>query len=169
MATLRLQLKNGLSVNMPTSNMLEGEPHFLLDTGELKVATSPSSSLTVSPNIASLQSGSMSASDLLMFEDVSTVSGVRNKQITFSDFKDNLGIPTGSTDEKVSVANGETPNYLINVVTGSNGINITQSGSVLSFTANAFDIVSGLNGINITQSGSLTVFDLGTLNCGKFI
>jgi hypothetical protein len=118
----RIQLKRGLKANLPTAAMLAGEAHFTTDRGTLHVATDPTSSVAIVPaiddlvNLASIDG----AADLLIVHDASS-TGVKEKRITFNDFKAALAIPAGSTDEQCSVVSGGTAGYIWGT-DGTNGI-----------------------------------------------
>lgn len=51
---VRLQLKRGFKTDLPSTNLLEGEPLIALDTGELFVATGEDTVVPVVPAIAQL-------------------------------------------------------------------------------------------------------------------
>jgi hypothetical protein len=118
----RIQLKRGLKSNLPTSAMLAGEAHFTTDRGTLHVATGATTALAIVPaiddlvNLASIDG----AADLLIVHDASA-TGVKEKKVTFNDFKAALAIPAGSTDEKCSVVSGGTAGYIWGT-DGTNGI-----------------------------------------------
>jgi hypothetical protein len=135
----RLQLKRGLKSNLPTSAMLAGEAHFTTDRGTLHVATGGSTALAIVPaiddlvNLASIDG----AADLLIVHDASA-TGVKEKKVTFNDFKAALAIPAGSTDEKCSVVSGGTAGYIWGT-DGTNGIiRMNSSMSWSKDSGNAF-------------------------------
>jgi hypothetical protein len=110
----RIQLKRGLKANLPTAAMLAGEAHFTTDRGTLHVATSSTTKLPIVPAIDDLAAlpSIDGAADLIMVHDASEAAAQKEKRITFDAFKAALNIPTGSTDEKVSVVSGGTSGYL---------------------------------------------------------
>jgi hypothetical protein len=118
----RIQLKRGLKANLPAASMLAGEAHFTTDRGTLHVATGATTSVPIVPpiedlvNLASIDG----AADLLIIHDASA-TGVKEKKVTFNDFKTALAIPAGSTDEKCSVVSGGTAGYVWGT-DGTNGI-----------------------------------------------
>jgi hypothetical protein len=135
----RLQLKRGLTANLPSSGMLPGEAHFTTDRGTLHVATDATNKLAIVPpidalvNLASIDG----ASDLLIIHDASA-TGVKEKKVTFNDFKSALAIPAGSTDEKCSVVSGGTAGYIWGT-DGTNGIiRMNTSMSWTKDSGNAF-------------------------------
>ena len=109
----RIQIKRGLKANLPTASMLAGEQHFATDRGSLHVATDATTSVPVVPPIDDLSAiGAISgADDLLIIHDASA-TGIKEKKVTFNDFKTALAIPAGSTDEKVAVVSGGTPGFI---------------------------------------------------------
>jgi hypothetical protein len=135
----RIQLKRGLKANLPTSGMLAGEAHFTTDRGTLHVATDATTKLTLVPAIDDLVALASidGAADLLILHDASA-TGVKEKKVTFNDFKSALAIPAGSTDEKCSVVSGGTAGYLWGT-DGTNGIiRMNNSMSWTKDSGNAF-------------------------------
>lgn len=135
----RIQLKRGLKANLPTAAMLAGEAHFTTDRGTLHIATGATTALAIVPaidDLVNLPSIDGSA-DLLLIHDASA-SGVKEKKISFNDFKSALAIPAGSTDEKCSVVSGGTAGY----IWGTDGTNgIVRMNSSMAWTkdpGNAF-------------------------------
>jgi hypothetical protein len=86
------------------------------------VATGATTTIPIVPpiedlvNLASIDG----AADLLIIHDASA-TGVKEKKVTFNDFKTALAIPAGSTDEKCSVVSGGTAGYIWGT-DGTNGI-----------------------------------------------
>lgn len=109
----RIQLKRGLTANLPTSGMLAGEPLVTTDRGTLHVATDATTKLPVVPAIDALTTlASISgAADLVMVHDADG-TGQKEKKMTFDAFKAALNIPAGSSDEKVAVVSGGTAGYI---------------------------------------------------------
>lgn len=131
MATI--QLKRGVKSQLPNTGMSAGEPLFTTDKGTLYIATNATTKLPVVPAIDALSAVDVVASDdLLIIQDTST-DLVKN--ITFSNFKTALNIPTGSSDEKVSIMAGGTAGYL--GTTGSDGI--LRVGASLNMTKDVGD------------------------------
>lgn len=135
----RLQLRRGLKANLPTSNMLAGEPLVTTDRGTLHVATGTTTKLPVTPAIDDLTTLAAinGAADLLIVHDADA-TGQKEKKITIDAFRTALNIPTGSTDEKVSVVAGGTSGYLYGT-DGTDGIlRVGPSLSVTKDASNAF-------------------------------
>lgn len=134
-----VQIKRGLTANLPTTGMLAGEQFFTTDRATLDVADSPTTRLPVVPAIDRLTAmGAVDgAGDLLIIHDAS-VSGVKEKKITFDAFKTALNIPPGSSDEKVAVVVGGTSGYLFGT-TGADGVLRMGAGMAVTKDAgNAF-------------------------------
>lgn len=148
----RLQLKRGLKANLPTSGMLAGEPLITTDRGTLHVATDATTKLPVVPAIDDLTTlASISGStDLLIIHDADG-TGQKEKKITFDAFKTALNIPTGSTDEKVSVVSGGTAGYLWGT-DGTDGI--LRMNTSMSWTKDA--------------SNGFVTLAVGTIDGGSF-
>ena len=135
----RLQLRRGLKVNLPTSDMLDGEPLVTTDRGTLHVATGATTKLPVTPAIDDLTTLASvnGAADLLIVHDADA-TGQKEKKITIDAFRTALNIPAGSTDEKVSVVAGGTSGYLYGT-NGTDGIlRVDPSLSVTKAASNAF-------------------------------
>lgn len=109
----RLQIKRGLKANLPTTDMLAGEPLITTDRGTLHVATDATTKLPVVPAIDDLTTLASvdGASDLLIVHDADG-TGQKEKKMTFNAFKTALNIPSASTDEKVAAVAGGTSGYL---------------------------------------------------------
>lgn len=148
----RIQLKRGLKANLPTSGMLAGEAHFTTDRGTLHVATDATTKLPIVPAIDDLSSLSSvsGADDLLIMHDASA-TGVKEKKITFNDFKTALNIPAESTDEKVAVVAGGTAGY----IWGTDG------------TDGIFRMNTSMSWSKDTGNGYVTLA-VGTVDCGTF-
>lgn len=127
----RLQIKRGLKANLPTSGMLAGEQHFTTDRSTLHVATSATTSQPVVPPIDDLTALASvdGAADFILMHDASETVGLKEKKITFNNFKTALNIPATSTDEKVAVTSGGTAGYLWNT-DGTDGV-LRMNGSML--------------------------------------
>lgn len=110
----RIQLRRGNKQNLPSSDMLTGEPHVTLDRGTLHIATDSTTLMPVVPAIDDLSTlGSISpGDDYLLIHDADESGGQKEKKIKFSDFKNALNIPASSTDEKVAVVQGGTAGYI---------------------------------------------------------
>lgn len=132
----RLQLRRGLKANLPTSNMLAGEPLVTTDRGTLHVATDATTKLPVVPAIDDLSSipSIDGAADLILIHDASEAAAQKEKKVTFDTFKTALNIPAGSTDELVAVVSGGTAGYVWGT-DGTNGI-LRMDGS-MSWTKDA--------------------------------
>ena len=110
----RIQLKRGTKSNLPTSSMLACEALFTTDRGTLHVATGATTKLGIVPPVEDLTTLASvdGANDLVLIHDNSESSGQKEKKITFNAFKTALAIPAESSDEKVAVVNGSTPNFI---------------------------------------------------------
>lgn len=148
----RVQIKRGAVANLPTSNMLAGEEFFTTDRNALYVATgattkvpvvTPVDALGVMPTIAG-------ASDLLLMHDASA-TGVKEKKITFNNFKAALNIPAASTDELVAVVAGGAAGY----IWGTDGTDgVLRMNTSLSWTKDA--------------GNAFVTLAVETVDCGTF-
>lgn len=148
----RIQLKRGLKTNLPSTDMLAGEPMVTTDRGTLHVATDATTKLPIVPAIDDLSTlASISgADDLLIIHDASEASGQKEKKITFDAFKTALNIPSGSTDEKVAVVAGGTAGYIWGT-DGTDGlIRMNTSMSWTKDAGNAFVTLA----VNIVDGGT---------------
>ncbi|MEL7231727.1 MAG: hypothetical protein AAGJ85_04375 [Pseudomonadota bacterium] len=90
------------------------------------------------------------AEDLLIMHDASS-TGVKEKRITFDNFKAALNIPAGSTDELVAVVSGGTAGY----VWGTDGTDgVLRMNTSMTWTKDAGD-------------GFVTLA-VGDVDCGTF-
>jgi len=150
--TPRVQIKTGVQANLPTSSMLRGEQFVTTDRHGLYIATDATTTINVVPLVDQLTAFSSvdGANDLLFMHDASA-TGVKEKKITFSDFKSALNIPAASSDEMVAVVSGGTAGYLWGT-DGTDGIvRVDASLQMIKDSGNGF----------ITLSA-------GTINCGEF-
>ncbi len=148
----RIQLKRGLTANLPTSGMLAGEPLVTTDRGTLHVATDATTKLPVVPAIDALTTlASVSgAADLIMIHDADG-TGQKEKKMTFDAFKTALNIPVGSSDEKVALVSGGTAGY----VWGTDGTDgVIRMNTSMSWTKDA-------------GNGFVTLA-VGDIDCGTF-
>lgn len=148
----RLQIKRGLKANLPTSGMLAGEQHFTTDRNTIHVALDATTSVPVVPAIDDLGSiGAIDgAADLLIIHDASA-TGVKEKKVTFADFKTALNIPSASSDEKVAVVSGGTAGY----IWGTDGTNgVIRLNSSLAWTKDA--------------GNAYVTLAVGDIDCGTF-
>lgn len=132
----RIQLKRGLKANLPTSGMLAGEPLITTDRGTLHIATDATTKLPVVPAVDDLATMPAvdGAADLILIHDASEAAAQKEKKITFDAFKTALNIPSGSTDEKVSVISGGTSGY----IWGTDGTNgVVRMNASMSMTKDA--------------------------------
>lgn len=108
-----LQNKRGLKANLPSSGMLSGELFLTTDRGTAHFATSATTKMSIVPAIDDLVSLASinGAADLILMHDADAV-GVKEKKVTFNDFKTALAIPAGSSDEQVAVVSGGAPGYI---------------------------------------------------------
>lgn len=149
----RIQLKRGLKANLPTSNMLAGEPLVTTDRGTLHLAVDATTKLPVVPAIDDLTTLASidGTSDLLLIHDASESAAQKEKKITFDAFKIALNIPAGATDEKVAIVSGGTSGY----IWGTDGTNgIIRLNSSMSWTKDA--------------SNGFVTLAVGTIDCGTF-
>lgn len=145
----RIQMKRGLKANLPTSDMLAGEPLVTTDRGTLHVATDATTKLPVVPAIDDLATLAAvdGAADFLLLHDADA-TGQKEKKMTFAAFKTALNIPAGASDEKVAVVAGGTSGYLYGT-DGTDGV--LRMGPSMAWTkdaGNAFvtlavDVVDG--------------------------
>lgn len=130
-----IQIKRGLKANLPSTGMLAGEPMVTTDRGTLHVATGTTTKIPVVPAIDDLDTLASidGAADLVLIHDASG-TGQKEKKVTFDAFKTALNIPSGSTDEKVSVVAGGTAGYIY----GTNGTDgVIRLNNSLSWTKDA--------------------------------
>ena len=109
----RIQVKRGLYTNLPTTGMLAGEQFYTTDRSTMHVATDATTKapiVTPIDQLATLASIAGSADYLMLHDGDGT--GVKEKKMSFDNFKTALNIPAGSTDEKVAVVSGGTAGYL---------------------------------------------------------
>ena len=149
----RMHQKRGLKANLPTSGMLGGELFVTTDRGSLHVAIDATTKLPVVPALDDLTTiASVSgADDFIMIHDASEASGQKEKKITFDAFKTALNIPTGASDEKVSVVSGGTSGYLWGT-DGTDGV--VRMNASMSWTKDA--------------SNGFVTLAVGTIDCGTF-
>lgn len=109
----RIQNKRGLAANFPSSGLLAGELFLATDRQTLRFATDATTLVSVVPEIDNLPAiGAIAgAADMLLIHDASA-TGLKEKRVTFDDFKTALNIPAGSTDEQVAVVSGGTSGFL---------------------------------------------------------
>ncbi len=103
----RIQIKRGLKANLPTSGMLPGEQYYTTDRSAMYVATDATTKKPVVPPIDDLQTipSISGAEDLLLIHDASETTGIKEKKITFNDFKTALNIPSVQPQhEKAGIA-----------------------------------------------------------------
>lgn len=149
----RIQLKRGLTANLPTTGMLAGEAMWTTDFGTLFIATDATTKLPVVPAMDALSTMPAidGAADLLIMQDTSEAAAQKVKKITFADFKTALNIPAGSSDEKVAVVSGGTSGYLWGT-DGTDGV--LRMNTSMSWTKDA-------------GNGFVTLA-VGTVDCGTF-
>lgn len=151
----RIQLRRGLTANLPAAGMLPGEAHFTTDRGTLHVALDATTRLPVVPPIDALavMPAIDGTSDLILIHDASEAgAGVqKEKKVTFNAFKAALNIPASSTDEKVAVVSGGTSGY----VWGTDGTDgVLRMNASLSWTKDA--------------GNAFVTLAVGTVDCGTF-
>jgi hypothetical protein len=145
----RIRLRRGTHANIPTSNLLEGEPIWTTDRRNLAVAVSDTQVAPATPNVAALTAmgGVDLSADLLMIHDADG-TGQRERRITVQAFRDALNIPEGAGDEKVAVVAGGAAGYLWGT-DGTDGV--IRMGTGLTWTKDsgnayvtiAVDVVDG--------------------------
>lgn len=148
----RIQIKRGLKSALPSSSMLAGEQFYTTDRKTLHVATDATTQHVVVPAIDDLTAiGAVAGTtDLLIIHDADA-AGVKEKKITFDDFKTALNIPAGSSDEKVAVVSGGTSGYLW----GTNGTDgVLRMNTSMSWTKDA--------------GNAFVTIAVETVDCGTF-
>jgi hypothetical protein len=149
----RIQIKRGLRANLPSASMLAGEQHFTTDRGAMYVATDATTTVPVVPPIDDLSvlAAVDGTADFLIMHDASEVAALKEKKITFNNFKTALNIPAASTDEKVAVLSGGTAGY----VWGTDGTDgIFRMNASMSWTKDA--------------SNGFVTLAVGNVDCGTF-
>jgi hypothetical protein len=149
----RLQIKRGLTANLPTSAMLAGELFATTDRGSLWVATDATTKLNIVPAIDNLTTLSSidGAADYLIMHDGSETSGQKEKKVLFNTFKTALNIPEASSDEKVAVVTGGTAGY----IWGTDGTDgIIRMNTSMSWTKDS--------------SNGYVTLAVGDIDCGAF-
>jgi hypothetical protein len=147
-----IQHKRGLKANLPSSSLLAGELYITTDRRTAHFPTDATTMVGVVPAIDDLVALSAvdGAADLILIHDASA-SGVKEKKITFNDFKTALSIPSGSTDEQVAVVSGGTAGF----IWGTDGTNgILRMNTSMSWTKDA-------------GNGFVTLA-VGAVDCGTF-
>ena len=148
----RIQNKRGLKANLPSSGMLAGELFLTTDRGTAHFATDATTKIPIVPAIDDLTTLSTvdGAADLIMMHDASA-SGVKEKKITFNDFKTALAIPSGSSDELVAVVDGGTPGF----IWGTNGTDgVIRMNTSMTWTKDA--------------GNAFVTLAVGDVDCGTF-
>lgn len=144
----RIQIKRGLKANLPSSGMLAGEQYYTTDRSAMYVAIDATTKKPVVPPIDDLQTipSISGAEDLLLIHDASETTGLKEKKITFNDFKAALNIPEASTDEKVAVVAGGTAGY----IWGTDGTDgVIRMGSTMTWTKDSGNAFVTINVSNI--------------------
>ena len=147
-----IQHKRGLKANLPTTALLAGEIYLTTDRQTAHFPTGATTMVGVVPAIDDLGvlAAVDGAADLLIMHDASA-TGVKEKKITFNDFKTALNIPAGSSDEKVAVVSGGTAGYIWGTP-GPDGV--LRMNTSLSWTKDA-------------GNGFVTLA-VGAVDCGAF-
>ena len=111
--SVRIQLRRGSDVNLPTTGLLPGEALWSSDRGTLTIASDATTTIPVTVAIDKLNTLAtiVGTDDLIMVHDASA-TGQKEKRITFNAFKTALNIPDASTDELVAVTEGGTAGYI---------------------------------------------------------
>jgi hypothetical protein len=131
--------KRGLKANLPSAGLSVGELYLTTDRRTIHFPVDATTMVGAVPAIDDLTViGSINgAADLLMIHDADGV-GVKEKRVTFNDFKAALAIPPASTDERAAVVSGGTPGF----IWGTDGTDgILRMNTSLSWTkdsGNAF-------------------------------
>lgn len=147
-----IQQKRGLFANLPTSGMLAGELFVTTDRGALFAATGATAKIPIVPPIDQLVAlaAIAPAADYLIIHD-GDATGVKEKKISFADFKTALNIPAGSADEKVAIVAGGTSGY----IWGTDGTNgVIRLNNSLTWTKDA--------------GSAFVTLAVGTVDCGTF-
>ena len=134
-----VQQKRGLFANLPSSSLLAGQVFFTTDRQTAHFPTDATTMVPVVPAIDDLDALASvdGAADLLIMHDANAV-GVKEKRITFNAFKTALNIPSGSSDEKVSVVDGGTAGFIFGT-DGTDGIlRMNTSMAMTKDAGNAF-------------------------------
>jgi hypothetical protein len=134
-----VQQKRGLFANLPSSSLLAGQVFFTTDRQTAHFPTDATTMVPVVPAIDALDALASvdGAADLLIMHDANAV-GVKEKRITFNAFKTALNIPSGSSDEKVSVVDGGTAGFIFGT-DGTDGIlRMNTSMAMTKDAGNAF-------------------------------
>lgn len=148
----RIQNKRGLKANLPSSGMLAGELFLTTDRATAHFALDATTRAALVPAIDDLVSLASvdGAADLILMHDASA-TGVKEKKITFNDFKSALAIPAGSSDEKVAVVSGGTPGF----IWGTNGTDgVIRMNTSMSWTKDA--------------GNAFVTLAVGDVDCGTF-
>ena len=134
-----VQNKRGLKANLPSSGMLAGELFLTTDRGTAHFATSPTTKMSIVPAIDDLVTlASINGpADFILMHDADAV-GVKEKKVTFNDFKTALAIPAGSSDEEVAVVSGGAPGYIWGTDGTDGKIRMNTSMSWTKDAGNAF-------------------------------
>lgn len=147
-----VQHKRGLYANLPSSSLLVGELHVTTDRHTAHIPTDATTMVPLVPPVDALTTlGSVNgAADLIMIHDADA-TGVKEKKITFNDFKTALAIPAGSSDEQVAVVDGGTPGFLWGT-DGTDGV--LRMNTSMAWTKDA--------------GNDFVTLAVGTVDCGTF-
>lgn len=148
----RLQNKRGLIANLPSSGMLAGELFLTTDRQTAHFATDTTTQVPIVPAIDLLSTLAVinGAADLVMIHDADAV-GVKEKRVTFNEFKTALAIPAASSDEKVAVASGGSPGF----IWGTNGTDgVLRMNTSMTWTKDA--------------GNAFVTLAVGNIDCGTF-
>jgi hypothetical protein len=147
-----LQHKRGLKSALPSAALRAGELHLTTDR---RTAHFPIDATTMVPVVPALDDltnmGAINgAADLLLIHDADG-AGVKEKRITFNDFKTALAIPAGSSDERVAVVAGGAAGF----IWGTDGTDgIIRMNTSMAWTKDA--------------GNAFVTLAVGNVDCGTF-
>lgn len=144
--------KRGVKASLPNSSLQAGEIYLTTDRHTSHFAIDATTMAPIVPAIDDLSSAGAvnGATDLILIHDADA-TGVKERKITFNDFKTALAIPGGSSDELVAVVSGGTPGYVWGT-DGSDGI--FRMGSTMTWAKDG--------------GNAYVTIDVGTVDCGTF-
>ncbi len=147
-----VQQKRGLFANLPSTALLAGQVYVTTDRQTAHFPTDSTTMVAIVPAIDALNTltSVAGAADLLIMHDADEV-GVKEKKITFNNFKTALNIPAASSDERVAVVSGGTAGFIFGT-DGTDGILRMNTSMVM--TKDAGD--------------AFVTLAVGAVDCGTF-
>ena len=147
-----VQQKRGLFANLPSSALKSGEIFLTTDRQTGHFPTDGTTMVPIVPAIETLNTLSVIAgeADLLILHDADA-TGVKEKKITFNNFKAALNIPAGATDERVAVVSGGTSGFIFGT-DGTDGILRMNTSMVMTKD----------------ESNAFVTLAVGAVDCGTF-